>query len=56
MLHEIQNGEFASEFIQEMNAGGKARFLASRRMADDQQLEQVGKDLRGMMSWLKDKK
>ncbi len=55
VLHEIQNGEFASEFIQEMNAGGKARFLATRRMNDDQQLEHVGKDLRKMMSWLEDK-
>ncbi len=55
VLHEIQNGEFASDFIQEMNAGGKARFLATRRMNDDQQLEHVGKDLRKMMSWLDDK-
>ena len=54
VLQEIQNGEFASEFIQEMGAGGKARFLATRRMQDEQQLEQVGQELRGMMSWLKE--
>ena len=31
VLTEIQDGTFASEFIQEFNAGGKARFLATRR-------------------------
>lgn len=56
VLEEIQNGTFASEFIQEMGAGGKARFLATRRKEADQPLETVGKELRGMMSWLKDKK
>ncbi len=53
VLREIQTGEFASEYIQEMGAGGQARFLATRRMEADQPLEAVGKDLRGMMSWLK---
>ena len=56
VLTEIQNGTFASEFIQEFGAGGKARFLATRRMEADLQHEKVGKELRGMMSWLKDKK
>ncbi|MFV0413272.1 MAG: ketol-acid reductoisomerase [Oscillospiraceae bacterium] len=56
VLTEIQDGTFASEFIQEFGAGGKAHFLAKRRMEADQQLETVGKDLRSMMSWLKDKK
>lgn len=31
VLEEIQDGTFATEFIQEFNAGGKARFLATRR-------------------------
>ena len=31
VLGEIQDGTFASEFIQEFNAGGKARFLATRQ-------------------------
>ncbi len=53
VLHEIQTGEFASEYIQEMGAGGKARFLATRRKEADQPLEDVGADLRDMMSWLK---
>ncbi|MDL2323740.1 ketol-acid reductoisomerase [Ruminococcaceae bacterium OttesenSCG-928-A16] len=56
VLTEIQNGTFASDFIQEFGAGGKAQFLATRRMEADQQLETVGGELRSMMSWLKDKK
>ncbi len=54
VLEEIQNGTFSSEFVQEFSAGGKARFLATRRKEAEQPLETVGKDLRGMMSWLND--
>ena len=50
---EIQDGTFASTFVQEMNAGGKAKFLTSRKKAADHQLCHVGKELREMMSWLK---
>ena len=55
MLTEIQNGTLATNLIQGMNAGGRAQCLATRRMEADQPREKVGKDLRGMMSWLKDK-
>jgi ketol-acid reductoisomerase len=53
VLAEIQDGTFASEFIQEMSAGGKARFLATRRKEAEHPLEKVGAELRDMMSWLK---
>lgn len=53
ILSEIQDGTFASEFMQEFSAGRKARFLATRRRESEHQLEKVGKDLRKMMSWLK---
>ena len=53
ILREIQTGEFASEFIQEFNAGGKAKFLATRAFEAAHPLEKVGKSLRDMMSWLK---
>ena len=53
VLKEIQDGTFASEFIQEFNAGGKARFLATRRMEANHLLCKVGAELRAMMSWLK---
>lgn len=53
VLGEIQDGTFASEFIQEFNAGGQARFLATRRKEAEHPLEKVGGELRDMMSWLK---
>ena len=53
VLSEIQDGTFASEFMQEFSAGRKARFLATRRKESEHLLEKVGKELRGMMSWLK---
>lgn len=53
ILTEIQDGTFASEFIQEFNAGGKARFLATRANEAAHPLCKVGAELRKMMSWLK---
>ena len=53
LLADIQDGTFASTFVQKMNAGGKAKFLASRRVQADHQLCHVGAELRQMMSWLK---
>ena len=53
ILSEIQDGTFASEFIQEFNAGGKARFLATRHKEAAHLLCKVGAELRQMMSWLK---
>mgnify|MGYP004578442909 FL=1 len=53
VLSEIQDGTFASEFIQEFNAGGKARFLATRAKEAAHPLCTVGAELRKMMSWLK---
>ena len=53
VLTEIQNGTFASEFMQEFSAGRKAKFLATRRVESEHQLEKTGAELRQMMSWLK---
>jgi len=53
ILEEIQNGSFASRWIAENKAGGKAEFLAMRRKESEHQLEKVGAELRKMMSWLK---
>lgn len=53
VLEDIRNGKFASDWIAENNAGGRARFLATRRREAEQQLETVGTELRKMMSWLK---
>lgn len=53
VLSEIQDGTFASEFMQEFSAGRKAKFLATRRKESEHLLEKVGAGLRKMMSWLK---
>lgn len=53
VLKEIQNGTFASKWIMENKAGGRAEFLATRQCESEHQLEKVGAELRKMMSWLK---
>lgn len=55
VLTEIQDGTFASEFLQEMsdNGGRQVHFLAKRRLEAEHPIESVGEELRGMMSWLK---
>ena len=55
VLSEIQDGTFASDFMQEFSAGRKSKFLATRRNEEEHQLVKVGKELRSMMSWLKKK-
>lgn len=56
VLKDIQSGKFARDFILEARAN-YPMFMATRRNEANHQLEQVGKELRGMMTWLKkDKK
>jgi len=52
ILTEIQEGKFAREWILE-NQAGKPHFNAMRRLEAAHPIEEVGADLRGMMSWLK---
>lgn len=52
ILREIQDGTFASRWILE-NKAGQPGFLAMRRAHAQHQIEQVGRDLRAMMPWLK---
>ena len=51
VLEEIQDGTFASNWIKENKAGGKANFLATRALKAEHQLESVGRELRKMYSW-----
>jgi ketol-acid reductoisomerase len=51
ILKEIQNGTFAKNWILE-NQAGRPSFLAMRRKGSEQQIEQVGRELRAMMPWL----
>jgi ketol-acid reductoisomerase len=52
ILSEIQSGKFASEFIMENKACGRANFLTTRRLQSETQIEEVGARLRAMMTWL----
>ena len=52
ILGEIQNGQFAREWILE-NQAGRPSFYAMRKRDAEHPIEVVGKELRGMMSWLK---
>ena len=51
ILGEIQNGDFAREFILE-NQAGKPGFTAMRRREAEHPIEEVGKDVRAHFSWL----
>jgi len=51
ILAEIQNGEFAREWIGE-NRTGVAVLKAKRRRAQQHPIEEVGERLRGMMPWI----
>lgn len=52
VLDEIQDGTFARNWILE-NKANRPMFNARRRMEQNHQIETVGKELRGMMSWIK---
>jgi ketol-acid reductoisomerase len=51
LLADIQSGEFAREWVAEDDAG-RPNFARLRDEAKTHQVEQVGKPLRKMMSWL----
>ena len=52
LLKEIQGGQFAREWILE-NRANRPVFNALANQDKDHQIEQVGRQLRGMMSWVK---
>ncbi len=54
ILTEIQNGEFAKEWILE-NKAHTPTFRAMRKRDHNHQLEQVGRELRRMMTWIDSK-
>jgi ketol-acid reductoisomerase len=55
ILSEIQSGEFARQWIEE-NRSGRKNFLAMREAARKQPIEEVGRELREMMTFLKKRK
>ena len=52
ILTEIQSGQFAKEFIDEMHSGAK-NLEALRKKGREHQIETVGAELRSMMPWIK---
>lgn len=51
ILEEIQNGQFAREFIAENQAGAPV-FWSLRRRLSEHPIEKTGETLRSMMSWI----
>jgi len=52
ILKEIRSGKFAKEWIKE-NETGRANFDGLLKAGDEHKIEQVGKQLREMMPWMK---
>lgn len=52
VLNEVQDGTFAKNWILE-NKANRPYFMAKRRMEQEHPIEVVGRELRKMMSWLK---
>lgn len=52
ILEEIRNGSFATEWILE-NQAGRPSFNSMKRREAEHPIEVVGKQLRGMMPWLR---
>jgi ketol-acid reductoisomerase len=55
ILKEVQTGSFAKEWILE-NQVGRPMFNALRKKEAEHPIEEIGKKLRSMMGWLKEKK
>jgi len=51
ILSEIRDGSFAARFIADQDAGAP-EFTALRAQAEQHPIEEVGKGLRGLMSWV----
>src|SRR5215213_1559949 len=54
ILEEIRSGQFARDWILENKAGAPS-FKATRRREREHGVEQIGKELRRMMSWIDEK-
>jgi ketol-acid reductoisomerase len=52
VLADIQDGTFASEFLQDMSpAGRQVHFQAMRQKAAEHPSEEVGEEIRKLYSW-----
>ena len=55
VLEDVQSGKFANEFVNEIKSGSK-EFDKLRKEGSNHLIEETGKKLRDMMSWMKDTK
>ena len=52
VLADVQSGAFAKRFIEDQDAGAP-EFKALRAKGEQHPIEEVGRNLRSMMSWVK---
>ena len=55
VLEDVQNGKFANDFVNEVKSGSK-EFDRLRQEGSEHLIEETGKKLRSMMSWMGDSK
>ena len=55
VLKDVQNGKFANDFVNEIKNGSK-EFDRLRQEGSEHLIEETGKKLRDMMSWMQDSK
>jgi ketol-acid reductoisomerase len=51
VLTDIQSGQWAARFIADQDAGAPD-FKAKRAAGEQHPIEEVGRELRGMMAWI----
>lgn len=51
VLADVQNGSFAARFMADQEAGGP-EFMALRKKGETHPIEETGRELRGLMSWI----
>ena len=51
VLADVQNGSFAARFMADQEAGGP-EFKALRAKGEAHSIEETGRELRGLMSWI----
>ena len=55
ILKDVQNGKFANDFVNEIKSGSR-EFDRLRQEGSEHLIEETGKKLRDMMSWMQDSK
>jgi len=56
VLENIQSGKFVKDWMNENKSGSNKEFHSMRKESSNHQIEEVGGELRNMMSWLGENK